>query len=638
MKHFKIVLALTFVVVLMMGAVTFVENSFRDDIIAEAAGRANLAKDEVLPGAKSHPTVVENPLDPESSNYDSNLDVGDTGIIAVYYYEGLGYVYQANFQGFASTIEYMVGFDESGNITGYKTLSQNDSPGYGAKIGDPATWEQLFGLTISDLETGNFDGIAGATFTTNGWKGSFQKVINFHNNVFLGIEVVDITASFSNLPQSIQKVEQVEQNGVIKEYVYTVEFYSTYTSGGSTFTITVLPNSVVKSLSFIALNETAGIGTVLDNADFLAQFVNLTVESATNTEFDAIGGSTLGGGTPTVTFNAFKDAFYEAYVYHREEIEGYVVPVETREEQILRWYEELTEVGAVLSDTTSSYDLSTLPVTKVEENEDYVIVHASVAGYQLDSEIEVMIGFDIASTKVTGIRILSHGDTPGFADALLDEAYLQTLNDLSHVLVMFGEFDGVAGATYSSEQLQLGMYKVVDFFRVNFLDLPSLIIPEKPEGIETAVSNLDEAFDGTNTYTSVYENYVYSDIIRNIYEVHDGSEVVGYVYYAFQPGQYQDIEFVWGVDVNGLTQNVYVIDENTSWDLAAEYASYAGSQTFPDNQTFTQLFEGIQIDSILSSQVNIDTWSGVSTTTGGMRNAFEAIAQYHIDNNVGGGN
>ena len=79
---------------------------------------------------------------------------------------------------------------------------------------------------------------------------------------------------------------------------------------------------------------------------------------------------------------------------------------------------------------------------------------------------------------------------------------------------------------------------------------------------------------------------------------------------------------------------MYVITSGTSWSFAPDYS---GGEDF-ETSTFLDLYAAIQIDSILDTQVNIDSWSGVSTTTGGMRAALEAIAQYHEDNNVGGGN
>ena len=67
-----------------------------------------------------------------------------------------------------------------------------------------------------------------------------------------------------------------------------------------------------------------------------------------------------------------------------------------------------------------------------------------------------------------------------------------------------------------------------------------------------------------------------------------------------------------------------------------EYSDYSGNEIF-STSTFLDVYEGIAIGSIISSPVNIDAWTGVSTTPSGMRTALEGVAQYHIDN-IGGGN
>ena len=623
MKHIKIVLALTLVVVVMMVGVFAVEDALRPEIEIAAAERANLAKDDVLSGAAAHPVAVLNAIEE-----DETLDVADTGITGIYYYEGLGYVYQAEFSGFASTIQYMVGFDELGNVTGFKTLYQNDSPGYGAKIGLKETTDQLLGLTIGDLESGNFDGISGATFTTTGWKDSLAAVIGFHNNVFLGIEIVDVTASMSGLPISVTKVEEVQQSGTPIEYVYTVEFYGYNQTAASVFTITIDLASEVQSVEVITMNETDGIGSHIADPEFIQQFLNMSVEDATDNNYDQMGGVTY----PATLFG-FETSFTEAYMYHRVEVEGYEPHVETELEKIARWYVELSSEAA-LTDTTSSYTLDDTFVEKVEENDDFVILTATFPGFIDD--MTIMIGFDKESNDVTGLRVLVNDETPGYGSKASDEDFTDLFIDLNHILALYGQFDSIGGATGTSNAIKDGLWDIVGFYRVELMGEQPIIIAEpRPDSETTANLNLQEAYPTADSFVEVYEDTPYQEGIRNIYAALDsGSNVIGYVYYGFETGNFLNVEYTWGVNNAGLTQELYIITDGTSWEWAPDYS---GGQIF-ETSTFLNLYTAIEIGSILDAQVNIDSWSGVSTTTGGMRAALEAIAEYHEDNNVGGGN
>ncbi len=104
----------------------------------------NQDKDDVLPVAKDVTSLVFNELD-------TGLNPSNTGIIGIYHFSGLGYVYHVEFQGYSSTVEYMFGFDESGNVTGYKTIRQNETAGLGAKIADEEYYLQFKTKTIEDL-------------------------------------------------------------------------------------------------------------------------------------------------------------------------------------------------------------------------------------------------------------------------------------------------------------------------------------------------------------------------------------------------------------------------------------------------------------------------------------------------------
>ena len=175
MKHITIVVTLSIVVLVASVMVFFVEawtTPIIDDYNFE---QANLAKFEVLP-------LLEGS---DSLEADLSYDFTGTSITEVIVIPGKGYIYTAEFQGFQSIITYMVGFDTNGNITGYKTLIQGDTPGLGAEIAKDWYKDQFPGVSINDFS--EIDGLVGATITFGGSAASLSKVVDFHNSTFEGV-------------------------------------------------------------------------------------------------------------------------------------------------------------------------------------------------------------------------------------------------------------------------------------------------------------------------------------------------------------------------------------------------------------------------------------------------------------------
>ena len=164
---------------------------------------------------------------------------------------------------------------------------------------------------------------------------------------------------------------------------------------------------------------------------------------------------------------------------------------------------------------------------------------------------------------------------------------------------------------------------------------------QRPENIEVTNENLLLAFPLGNTFTSIYTDYSYNENIGNVYEVYDaGSLLIGYVYYAQFVGFNLDtqVSFVIGIDLNGNTNLIEIIDTNETWLDAenSEYSIYDGADGYFPDTPWIDSFEGVSIlDLILNP---IDEIGGVSTTTGNMLEALEEVFSYHLFELVGGAN
>ncbi|MFH1407365.1 MAG: RnfABCDGE type electron transport complex subunit G [Candidatus Omnitrophota bacterium] len=84
----------------------------------------------------------------------------------------IGFVFKAQAKGYSSRINILAGVDLSGKITGIKILSQEETPGLGARITEPQFYGQFAGKKIDELvvlrqkNQKNIEAITGATISS----------------------------------------------------------------------------------------------------------------------------------------------------------------------------------------------------------------------------------------------------------------------------------------------------------------------------------------------------------------------------------------------------------------------------------------------------------------------------------------
>ena len=129
-------------------------NDMTAPVIAKNAAKAvNLARQEVLPGASS--------FDGEA------LTSGDLEFVPGTNEAGevVGYVVTVSLAGYAGPINFVLGFDAGGSITGLNIISNTETPGLGSKITNPE-WLALWAGRDSSYEFNKgVDAFAGATIS-----------------------------------------------------------------------------------------------------------------------------------------------------------------------------------------------------------------------------------------------------------------------------------------------------------------------------------------------------------------------------------------------------------------------------------------------------------------------------------------
>lgn len=130
------------------GGVLGLVNQVTAPIIAEkkiAAVKASLQ--EIFPNASEFAeiTIEENDV-----------------VVNAYEASGAGYAFNVSIQGYKDVIEFIIGFDLNGKITGLKMNYVNDTPGLGTKVGEPEFINSIVNKSVDD----KLDTISGATISS----------------------------------------------------------------------------------------------------------------------------------------------------------------------------------------------------------------------------------------------------------------------------------------------------------------------------------------------------------------------------------------------------------------------------------------------------------------------------------------
>ena len=638
LKPIKIVFMLTFTVVVLSLAVFFVEGITSVIIADRQAEEIQAALQSIFPEIDGANDTI---------TYVTDSDFGISGITQVIEITNggnpKGYVYTVEFTGFASTITYLLGIDASGTITGFQVLSQADTPGYGAQIGDSANWTQFKGMSIEMAGQGNFDGLSGATQTTNKWKASMQVVYDYHLNTYGYTPLTEeqilqakksalagvTVAPYSNTnPFDSYGILSVDVDADSTVVVYYVEFVGFNVNETNEYIVAfdVADNTVIGFETIYSGDSTDyGYAKMTDSANW-SQFDGTISTDMLDVEVDGFSGV-------SVTGSALEQSLASVAAYHRWEFEGFKVLTPT--EQFEAYKQELFPTAKRFDNVTAFKPANLLVATIFDAYDDSDTFLGTIyrittigASYSGVTYVEFLLGIDVAG-NYTGFRMVDDTETPGRTDGFYVDGYGDSIagDDITQGV----NLDAVGGGTLSYNRIVTAIQQVTTYHLEEYL--------QRPDSVEVATTELTKAFPTAVTFTSVYDDYDYNNAIGNIYEAKDGSDaVLGYVYFGYASGLYGSvIEFTWGVATDGTTQQLNIVVDGQTWDEANEYADYDGSYgTVFRTSSWLNFFENIDISSILTTSV-IDV-AGVSTTTEGMNASLEAIAQYHQDENVGGGN
>lgn len=147
----------------------------------------------------------------ELQDLTANYDLTNTSI-EVYEYSNTPkdvYIYTASYEGDLDIVRYMVAMDDTNEIINFKVLEQYEVLRYGGFIASDEFKTRIVGLTLNETITGAFDGIAGSTITSEGFKLSLSQVMTFHKDTIL--ELTDPVSEYctNNEPDCIVFIEEL---------------------------------------------------------------------------------------------------------------------------------------------------------------------------------------------------------------------------------------------------------------------------------------------------------------------------------------------------------------------------------------------------------------------------------------------
>ena len=145
-------------------------------IISGLSGIAIGSLNEVLEPIieeNDHKVLLENINEIFPDSDFETLDYKNSTVKSVYKVDGKGYVVETTATGYNNNtaIDILIGFNQEGTIIAIKTLTQQETNGYGSKCFEKSNIEKNY---LNKKIDEDVDGVSGATLTSNAMK----KMIN----------------------------------------------------------------------------------------------------------------------------------------------------------------------------------------------------------------------------------------------------------------------------------------------------------------------------------------------------------------------------------------------------------------------------------------------------------------------------
>ena len=253
-------------------------------------------------------------------------------------------------------------------------------------------------------------------------------------------------------------VEGVDMEGVTEIYKarngagYTITSFGKGYGGAVNFMFAFDNDGKIVDLKVLSHSETAGLGSKIENPEFLAKFKG-TTKDLTSGDIDMIGGA-------TISSNASLDAVNTARKAFNQYAKGIVVVELTLEEKLGLLYGEGTP-AAVLSTDYAHEDAVEFYTTEkgiivVTEGKGNGIIGDE---HQTGLMLKAYTSFDETGV-ITGVMFDTSSETPGLGDKIANEDYINKFIGATDD----SGADIIANCTYSSKGAKQAVSKAAAAF------------------------------------------------------------------------------------------------------------------------------------------------------------------------------
>lgn len=388
-----------------------------------------------------------------------------------------------------------------------------------------------------------------------------------------------------------------------KGYIYTAVFQGFQSQ--ITYMIGIDLDGNITGYKALIQGDTPGLGAEIGADWYKDQFPGTSIDNIS--DIDGLAGA-------SITFGSSTGSLLKVIDFHKSiKSDG---PVETPEEKLARWKVEISFTGAIITDVTDDYTLSS-GVTQMEMASDGtddlgVVYTAEFVGFQSTIEYIVAVNFD---GEITGFKILSQGDTPGLGGEIESDSFAAQFPGMTTSDAHDGSIDGLAGATITTGAFKASLNDVMKIHQTEFEGVVTISFEEKVEAL------IYEIFPSGKSYTDVTRSKLANHDITAIYDVYDvDSTYLGVVYFAdivgasFSETTY--IQFLLGIDETDTVVGFRMIDDNETPSKTTDM--------------YLEDYQNSYIGDSADSALVIDTVAGSTLTSDVLEDAANLITNYHM--------
>lgn len=632
-KGLGILFMLTFVVTLASVGVFAVNKATAQRIIDNRNAKVQEAVEVVFPDIKGTSWL---PVPSERDFKDSPI-IGATEIM-----DGetlMGIVYTVSFNGFANSFNYVVGVNREGEITGYQTLKNSETASSAGEFNDPATFEKLNGALL-DAASSTFDGVTGATYTSNYLRASLDQVAAWHASakIFPALSELDINSAIIKgklgddtlvITEKVLTPAQAaelaaspidyvyEAKGESKEYVAYIEEYPSFQNMPTKILLIVdLDTNETVVFEVLENNDTSDWGGVLKSeTDRWTQLEEVDMKFLLEGDFDDLGGA-------TTTYSTWQAAMFRIGAFHQEIYQDIITySVDALKDAYI---DQLSSVDIGLFSTwTLASDEDILVSTSVVNG--VTTINYSSPGTDANSITLSQSGYNLVAGTKYRVTISTDTDKEITLTATLGNGLLSySLNkDKTSKAAFYTPVSDENNAT-----LTINLGSLISEGKGS-IGIKSIIVDEQaPDSSWGNPSTVNPSLL-LNSIVEVTEQKLENLYISNVYDVYDDLGVKqGTIYYGYTFGEFDAvptvINFMLGIDSAG-NYTGFRIYSTTDEDVATSSLYTTNYKDFLESGYFGHELEGVAI----TTPVELSEVSGFEFQIENIENAINEIGRYH---------